>query len=52
MVLKTRIYSSERRNKGEYETKHTFKENGAYKVKVHVRKGELHEHKEETIEVK
>ena len=39
-------------NKGEYETKHTFKENGAYKVKVHVRKGELHEHKEETIEVK
>ncbi|MES5956553.1 FixH family protein [Bacillus fungorum] len=39
-------------NKGEYETKHTFKENGSYKVKVHVKKGELHEHKEETIEVK
>ncbi|PEK96629.1 hypothetical protein CN600_03315 [Bacillus mycoides] len=39
-------------NKGEYETKHTFKENGAYKVKVHVKKGELHEHKEETVEVK
>ncbi|MBY0597451.1 FixH family protein [Bacillus bingmayongensis] len=39
-------------NKGEYVSKHTFKETGAYKVKVHVRKGELHEHKEETVEVK
>ena len=25
-------------NKGEYETKHTFKEKGSYKVKVHVKK--------------
>ncbi len=53
MVLKnTNLFRPKEGNKGEYETKHTFKENGAYKVKVHVRKGELHEHKEETIEVK
>ena len=37
---------------GEYVSKHTFKEAGAYQVKVHVRKGEFHEHKEETVEVK
>lgn len=28
------------------------KKKGSYKVKVHVKKGELHEHKEETVEVK
>ncbi|WP_459499608.1 FixH family protein [Bacillus sp. C1] len=39
-------------NKGEYVSQHTFKETGAYQVKVHVRKGELHEHKEEKVEVK
>ncbi|PEA56197.1 hypothetical protein CON64_01960 [Bacillus pseudomycoides] len=39
-------------NKGEYTSTHTFKEAGTYKVKVHVRKGDLHEHKEETVEVK
>ncbi|WP_141540272.1 FixH family protein [Bacillus cereus] len=43
---------AEEGNKGEYVSKHTFKDAGAYKVKVHVKKGELHEHKEETVEVK
>ncbi|MGG0238609.1 FixH family protein [Bacillus rhizoplanae] len=39
-------------NKGEYTSTYTFKEAGTYKVKVHVRKGDLHDHKEETVEVK
>ncbi|WP_369902764.1 FixH family protein [Bacillus manliponensis] len=37
---------------GEYVSKHTFKEAGSYIVKVHVEKGELHEHIEEKVEVK
>ncbi|CAG9610896.1 hypothetical protein BACCIP111899_00068 [Bacillus rhizoplanae] len=39
-------------NKGEYTSTYTFKEVGTYTVKVHVRKGDLHDHKEETVEVK
>ncbi|MFD0770808.1 FixH family protein [Bacillus sp. CGMCC 1.60114] len=39
-------------NKGEYTSTYTFKEAGTYNVKVHVRKGDLHDHKEEKVEVK
>ncbi|AWC33679.1 MULTISPECIES: FixH family protein [Bacillus cereus group] len=51
-VEKHTFITAKEDNKGEYVGKYTFKESGKYKVKVHVRKGDLHEHKEETVEVK
>jgi hypothetical protein len=39
-------------NNGEYISDYTFLEPGRYSVKVHVEKGEIHEHQLETIEVK
>lgn len=37
---------------GEYQTKTTFSSKGEYVVKLHMEKGKLHEHSEETITVK
>jgi uncharacterized protein YxeA len=37
---------------GEYTAMTTFKAAGTYNVKVHVMKGDLHDHKEETVQVK
>lgn len=37
---------------GEYSIMKTFTSEGSYQVKVHVKKDELHEHKEQTMEVK
>ncbi|MDM5189796.1 FixH family protein [Bacillus sp. DX4.1] len=51
-VAKHEFIPAKEGNQGEYVSTHTFKEAGTYKVKVHVRKGELHEHKDETVEVK
>ncbi|SEN59328.1 FixH family protein [Lihuaxuella thermophila] len=40
------------RNPGEYLTTIRFSEPGTYRVKLHVEKGEIHDHKEETYIVK
>lgn len=39
-------------NKGEYTAPFTFEEKGNYTVKLHFRKGEMHDHKEKSITVK
>lgn len=37
---------------GEYSLSHTFSTPGKYTVKIHIEKGELHDHTEEVVEVK
>jgi hypothetical protein len=39
-------------NEGEYMATHTFLSPGSYEVKVHVKKDEIHEHQQESIEIK
>lgn len=43
--------SAKENEKGKYQVKVTFTEPGTYNVKVHVKKGELHTHKEEKVQV-
>ena len=49
MVLKNTNLFQRKKGIKESMKRNILKENGTYKVKVHVRKGELHEHKEETV---